>query len=55
MERVWGPGFPGVDRVVDVHIAALRKKLGDDPENPRFIETVRGVGYRFKDPDAPLP
>jgi len=41
--------------VVDVHIAALRKKLGDDPENPRFIETVRGVGYRFKDPDAPLP
>ena len=55
LERVWGPGFPGVDRVVDVHIAALRKKLGDDPENPRFIETVRGVGYRFKDPDAPLP
>ena len=52
LERVWGPGFPGVDRVVDVHIAALRKKLGDDPENPRFIETVRGVGYRFKDPDA---
>ena len=48
LERVWGPGFPGVDRVVDVHIAALRKKLGDDPENPRFIETVRGVGYVLK-------
>ena len=54
-EKVWGPDFPGVDRVVDVHIASLRKKLGDDPENPRFLETVRGVGYRFKDMDAPLP
>lgn len=55
LEKVWGPDFPGVDRVVDVHIASLRKKLGDDPENPRFLETVRGVGYRFKDLDAPLP
>ena len=55
LEKVWGPDFPGVDRVVDVHIASLRKKLGDDPENPRFLETVRGVGYRFKDMDAPLP
>jgi two-component system, OmpR family, alkaline phosphatase synthesis response regulator PhoP len=33
--------------VVDVHIANLRKKLGDDPSRPRFIVTVRGVGYRF--------
>jgi two-component system alkaline phosphatase synthesis response regulator PhoP len=39
LEKVWGPDFPGVDRVVDVHIAGLRKKLGDDPENPRFIDT----------------
>lgn len=51
LEKVWGPDFPGVDRVVDVHIAILRKKLKDDPENPRFIETVRGVGYRFKGGD----
>lgn len=49
LERVWGPDFFGVDRVVDVHIASLRKKLGDDPERPRFIETVRGVGYRFRE------
>ncbi len=49
LERVWGPGFDGVDRVVDVHVALLRKKLGDDAENPRFIETVRGVGYRFRE------
>ncbi|GAB5603225.1 response regulator transcription factor [Thermus sp. FJN-A] len=49
LEKVWGPDFPGVDRVVDVHIAGLRKKLGDDPDHPRFIETVRGVGYRFRE------
>ena len=54
LEKVWGPDFPGIDRVVDVHIAGLRKKLMDDPENPRFIETVRGVGYRFREGDAPL-
>jgi len=55
LEKVWGPDFPGVDRVVDVHIAGLRKKLGDDPDNLRFIETVRGVGYRFKEANAPFP
>lgn len=54
LEKVWGPDFPGIDRVVDVHIAGLRKKLMDDPENPRFIETVRGLGYRFREGDAPL-
>lgn len=49
LERVWGPQFPGVTRVVDVHITGVRRKLGDDPEAPRFIETVRGMGYRFRD------
>jgi two-component system alkaline phosphatase synthesis response regulator PhoP len=49
MERVWGGDYPGIERVVDVHIAALRKKLGEDADNPRFVETVRGVGYRFKE------
>jgi two-component system, OmpR family, alkaline phosphatase synthesis response regulator PhoP len=44
---VWGDDYFGDDHVVDVHIANLRKKLGDDPAAPRFIETVRGVGYRF--------
>lgn len=49
LERVWGADFPGVERVVDVHMAALRRKLGEHPEQPRFIETVRGVGYRFRE------
>jgi DNA-binding response OmpR family regulator len=47
LERVWGQDYFGDDHVVDVHIANLRKKLGDDPAAPRFVETVRGVGYRF--------
>ena len=45
---VWGADFFGDDHVVDVHIANLRKKLGEDPAQPRLIETIRGVGYRLK-------
>jgi DNA-binding response OmpR family regulator len=40
------------DRSIDVHISALRKKLGDDPKNPRFIRTVRSAGYMLINPDA---
>jgi two-component system, OmpR family, alkaline phosphatase synthesis response regulator PhoP len=47
LERVWGTDYFGDDHVVDVHIANLRKKLGDDPSAARYIETVRGAGYRF--------
>jgi two-component system alkaline phosphatase synthesis response regulator PhoP len=47
LERVWGHDFPSTARVVDVHVTGLRRKLGDDADAPRFIETVRGVGYRF--------
>lgn len=46
-DTVWGEGWVGDDHVVDVHIAHLRKKLGDDPSRPRFVQTVRGVGYRM--------
>ncbi|ULH17835.1 response regulator transcription factor (plasmid) [Deinococcus sp. KNUC1210] len=48
LERVWGPDFIGTERIVDVNIQTIRRKLGDDPDAPTFIETVRGVGYRFK-------
>ena len=49
LERIWESSLPGSSRVVDVHITSLRKKLSDDPEHPSYIETVRGVGYRFRD------
>ncbi|WOP19467.1 response regulator transcription factor [Raineyella sp. LH-20] len=47
LDAVWGEHWVGDDHLVDVHIANLRRKLGDDPERPRFVLTVRGVGYRM--------
>lgn len=47
IDRVWGRDFFGEERIVDVHVGNLRKALGDSAGEPRFIETVRGVGYRF--------
>ncbi len=47
LERLWGPDWYGDEHVVDVHVANLRAKLGDDPAAPRYIRTVRGVGYRI--------
>lgn len=51
LERVWGYDHLGDSRVVDVHVANLRKKIGDDSSQPRFIRTVRGVGYKFQVPE----
>ncbi len=45
--------FEAFDRAIDVHISALRRKLGDDPRAPRIIETVRGAGYRMLKPEGP--
>ena len=50
LERVWGDNYFGGDHVVDVHVANLRKKVEDDPSSPRYVQTVRGVGYRFRRP-----
>jgi len=47
LERVWGEGWFGDDHVVDVHLANLRRKLGDDASAQRYVRTVRGVGYRI--------
>ena len=44
--------FESFDRAIDVHVSSLRRKLGDDPRSPRFIETVRGAGYRMLKPGA---
>ena len=46
LASVWGPGFDD-DHLVDVHVANLRRKLGDDADAPTYVETVRGVGYRL--------
>jgi two-component system response regulator RegX3 len=45
--EVWDPNWFGSTKTVDVHVSALRKKLGDDPSSPRYVHTVRGVGFRF--------
>jgi DNA-binding response OmpR family regulator len=50
LERVWGLDFIGDSRTVDVHIRWLREKIEPDPSRPRYIQTVRGIGYRFEAP-----
>ena len=47
LDKVWGYEYIGETRTVDVHIRYIRKKIEKDDKNPRYIETVRGVGYRF--------
>ena len=47
LESVWGDSWVGSDNIVDVHVGHLRRKLGDDPSLPRYVTTVRGVGYRM--------
>lgn len=47
LQRVWGPDFAGIDRVVDVHVGTLRRKLEEDAEALPLVQTVRGVGYKF--------
>jgi two-component system response regulator RegX3 len=50
VHEVWDPAWFGSTKTLDVHISALRKKLGDDPAAPRYIHTVRGVGFRLDGP-----
>lgn len=47
LDKIWGYEYVGETRTIDVHIRYLRKKIEVDDKNPRFIETIRGVGYRF--------
>lgn len=47
LAAAWGDDFVGDDHVLDVHVGNLRRKLADDPSAPRFVETVRGVGFRL--------
>ena len=47
LEQIWGYDYFGETRTVDVHIRSLRKKLEKNPEQPEYIRTVRGIGYKF--------
>jgi len=51
MDEVWDPHWFGPTKTLDVHISWLRKKIEDDPSNPRYITTMRGVGFRFLAPE----
>ena len=51
LDEVWDVNWFGSTKTLDVHVSALRKKLGDDSTDPRYVHTVRGVGFRFAGPD----
>jgi DNA-binding response OmpR family regulator len=46
-EEVWGTGLWPVNRSLDVHMSSLRRKLGDTPRQPRYVQTVHGLGFRL--------
>jgi len=50
IEEVWGTNWFGSTKTLDVHVSGIRRKLGDDPSQPRYLHTVRGVGFRFAAP-----
>jgi DNA-binding response OmpR family regulator len=52
LASVWGLDYSGDSRTVDTHVKTLRERIGDAAEEPRWIETVRGVGYRFREAKA---
>jgi two-component system response regulator RegX3 len=51
LDEVWDVNWFGSTKTLDVHVSGLRKKLGDDSAEPRYLHTVRGVGFRFAGPD----
>jgi two-component system response regulator RegX3 len=55
IREVWDTSWFGSTKTLDVHVSGLRKKLGDDPAAPRYIRTVRGVGFRFAAADELSP
>src|SRR5689334_9900561 len=51
LTEVWDTNWFGSTKTLDVHMSGIRRKLGDDPSQPRYVQTVRGVGFRFSAPD----
>jgi two-component system, OmpR family, response regulator RegX3 len=48
IDRIWGADYVGDTKTLDVHIKRLRTKIEPDPANPRYLITVRGLGYKFE-------
>ena len=48
IDRVWGANYFGDTKTLDVHIKRLRSKIEEDPARPNYIQTVRGLGYKFE-------
>jgi DNA-binding response OmpR family regulator len=55
MDRVWDENWFGSTKTLDTHVGWLRRKLGDDTAAPRYLHTVRGVGFRFSAPEEIAP
>ena len=53
IDEVWDVNWFGSTKTLDVHVSGLRRKLADDPASPRYLHTIRGVGFRFADERAP--
>jgi len=51
ISEVWDANWFGSTKTLDVHVSGIRRKLGDDPSRPRYLHTVRGVGFRFAAPE----
>lgn len=55
MKRIWQTEYMGDTRTLSVHVRWLREKIEENPNSPRLLRTIRGVGYRFDVPDSPVP
>jgi two-component system response regulator CpxR len=55
LDAVAGRSYDVFDRSIDVHISSLRRKLNDDPRDPKFIKTIRSAGYMFRIPEKRMP
>ena len=55
IDEVWDVNWFGSTKTLDVHVSGLRKKLGDNPSEPRYLHTVRGIGFRFAPPTEEPP
>jgi Response regulators consisting of a CheY-like receiver domain and a winged-helix DNA-binding domain len=50
LDRIWHFDFDGQSRIVDVHVSHLREKIEQDPKHPKYLQTIRGFGYKFQEP-----